>query len=68
MQETHLDVNLIIQAFQDKLSQATTDLVIKDATIKQLQLMVQQLQSTSHSHDDFEAPSQTQVQSTKKDK
>ena len=35
-QETGLDVNLIIASFQEKLSQLTTELVVKDATIKQL--------------------------------
>jgi hypothetical protein len=35
-QETGLDVNLIISSFQEKLAQLTTELVVKDATIKQL--------------------------------
>lgn len=35
-QESNLDVNLIIMSFQEKLSQLTTELVIKDATIKHL--------------------------------
>lgn len=34
--ESGLDVNLIIASFQEKLSQLTTELVVKDATIKQL--------------------------------
>lgn len=65
MQEPNLDVNLIIQTFQEKLSQLTTDLVVKEATIKQLNLIIQQLEN--HTNDDgFSVPAQTQ--STKKDK
>jgi len=33
---TNLDVNLIIACFQEKLAQLTTELVVKDATIRQL--------------------------------
>jgi hypothetical protein len=35
-QSSGLDVNLIIASFQEKLAQLTTELVVKDATIKQL--------------------------------
>lgn len=35
-QSSGLDVNLIISSFQEKLAQLTTELVVKDATIKQL--------------------------------
>lgn len=35
-QNNGLDVNLIIASFQEKLAQLTTELVVKDATIKQL--------------------------------
>lgn len=43
MQDTNLDVNLIIQSFQEKLNQLTTDLIVKEATIKQLSMQIQQL-------------------------
>ncbi len=33
--DSNLDVNLIIAVFQEKLSNLMTDLVIKEATIKQ---------------------------------
>jgi len=33
---TNLDVNLIIACFQEKLAQLTTELIVKDATIRQL--------------------------------
>ena len=32
----NLDVNLIIASFQEKISQLMTEIVVKDATIKQL--------------------------------
>jgi hypothetical protein len=58
MNNQELDVNLIIQSFQEKLTQMTTELVIKDATIKQLTLQLQQIQQ-----DTFQVP-----ETTKKDK
>jgi len=51
MQESNLDVNLIIQAFQEKVSQLTTDLVVKEAAIKQLTAIVAQLQNHTHEED-----------------
>jgi hypothetical protein len=41
MNEQNLDVNLIIQSFQEKISQLVTELVVKDATIKQLSLQLE---------------------------
>jgi hypothetical protein len=35
-----LDTNLIISCFQEKLSQLTTELVVKEATIKQLTIII----------------------------
>jgi hypothetical protein len=58
MNEQNLDVNLIIQSFQEKLSQVMTELVVKDATIKQLTLQLQQTQEGI-----FQVP-----ETTKKDK
>jgi hypothetical protein len=57
MQESNLDVNLIIQTFQEKVSQLITELVVKEATIKQLSLQIQQLQNPSVK-DDFEVPTE----------
>jgi len=34
--DSGLDMNLVISSFQEKLAQLTTELVVKDATIKQL--------------------------------
>jgi len=42
-QDQGLDVNLIIAGFQEKLSQTMTELVVKDATIKQLLLQIEKL-------------------------
>ena len=53
MNEQNLDVNLIMQAFQDKVSQMITELVIKEATIKQLTMQLSQMQVPV---DDFEMP------------
>jgi hypothetical protein len=33
---SNLDVNLILQAFQDRLAQLNSELIIKEATIKHL--------------------------------
>jgi hypothetical protein len=57
MQESNLDVNLIIQTFQEKVSQLVTELVVKEATIKQLSLQIQQLQAPS-AKDDFVVPAE----------
>lgn len=35
-QNQEIEVNLIIQSFQEKISQLTTEVVIKEATIRQL--------------------------------
>ncbi len=67
MQESNLDVNLIIQTFQEKLSQFTTDLVIKEATIKQLTNVIQQLEAQVN-NDGFSAPTEPIIQTPKKDK
>jgi hypothetical protein len=53
MNEQNLDVNLIMQAFQDKVSQMITELVIKEATIKQLTMQLSQMQAPV---DEFEIP------------
>jgi len=67
MQEANLDVNLIIQTFQEKLSQLTTDLVIKEATIKQLTNVIQQLEAQVN-NDGFSVPTTPVIQTPKKDK
>jgi hypothetical protein len=61
MNDQNIDINLIVQSFQERISQLTTEVVIKDATIKQLTL---QLNKTQLQSDGFEAP----VESIKKEK
>lgn len=41
--DSNLDVNLIIAVFQEKLSSLMTDLVIKEATIKQQANIIKRL-------------------------
>jgi uncharacterized protein YoxC len=53
MQENNLDINLVIQTFQEKVNQLMNDLIIKEATIKQLLAQIQHLQV---SQDDFINP------------
>lgn len=36
MQDQNIDVNLVIQSFQERITQLTMEIVVKDATIKQL--------------------------------
>lgn len=38
-----LDVNTLIQAFNEKIAQLTTEVIVKEATIKQLNIEVQTL-------------------------
>ena len=53
MNEQNLDINLIMQAFQEKVSQLITELVVKEATIKQLTMQLAQMQAPV---DAFEVP------------
>jgi hypothetical protein len=41
MQDQNIDVNLIIQSFQEKITQLVTENVVKEATIKQLMLQIE---------------------------
>lgn len=45
MQENNLDINLVIQSFQEKVNQLITENVVKDATIKQLSAQIDSLMS-----------------------
>ena len=61
MNDQNIDINLIVQSFQERISQLTTEVVVKDATIKQLTLQLTENQSQN---DGFEIP----IESTKKEK
>jgi hypothetical protein len=60
MNEQNLDVNLIIQSFQEKVSALVTEIVVKDATIKQLNAMLVEMNNHTHENEN--------VTETKKDK
>lgn len=60
MNDQNIDVNLIIQSFQERISQLITEVVVKEATIKQLLAQIPRVQTQS---DVFETPT-----NTKKDK
>lgn len=47
MQDQNLDVNLIIQSFQEKINQLMTESIVKDATIKQLSAQLQAMSEVS---------------------
>lgn len=47
MQDQNLDINLIIQVFQDKVTQLMMENIIKDATIKQLTNQIEMLSTPS---------------------
>lgn len=51
LQEQNLDVNLVIQAFQDRVNQLMTEMIVKDATIKQLTAQIEQLNSPNQEQD-----------------
>lgn len=56
MNEQNLDINLVIQSFQEKVNQLTTELVIKEATIKQL---MNQIQANQTEIVGFETPTES---------
>lgn len=41
--ENNIDANLIIQVFQEKLNQLNTELVVKEALIRHLNVQIQDL-------------------------
>lgn len=43
MQDRNLDINLIVQSFQEKINQLMTETIVKDATIKQLTAQIQSM-------------------------
>jgi hypothetical protein len=59
MQDQNLDINLVIQVFQEKVSQLMMEGIVKDATIKQLTNQIEMLSTPS---------SKEEVKEIKKDK
>jgi hypothetical protein len=56
MNESNLDINLIVQSFQERIGLLITEVVVKEATIKQLTMQLQQKQEQS---DGFDTPLET---------
>jgi hypothetical protein len=56
MNESNLDINLIVQSFQERIGLLITEVVVKEATIKQLTMQLQQKQEQS---DGFDMPAET---------
>jgi hypothetical protein len=56
MNESNLDINLIVQSFQERIGLLITEVVVKEATIKQLTMQLQQKQEQS---DGFDMPLET---------
>lgn len=56
-----LDVNILIQTFNEKLASLTTELVVKEVTIKQLNLEIKKMM------DVIRAPKTNKKQEEKKD-
>lgn len=48
MQEQNLDINIVIQSFQEKVSQLMIENIVKDATIKQLSSRIEELEKTTN--------------------
>jgi hypothetical protein len=42
-ESSNLDINLVIASFQEKLTQVMTELIVKEATIKQLLAHIEKL-------------------------
>jgi hypothetical protein len=47
-EDSNLDVNIIISTFQEKLSSLMTELVIKEATIKQQSNIIRRLKGQNY--------------------
>lgn len=44
MDETNVDVGILIQTFSEKINQLSNDLILKEAVIKQLMLKINELE------------------------
>lgn len=42
-----IDVNILIQVFNEKISSLMTDIIVKDTTIRQLTMKIEALEKTS---------------------
>lgn len=60
--DNNLDVNLIIQSFQEKVTQLMVEIVVKDATIKQLTDQIRQMKKPSWQSPQVDANDQNNVE------
>jgi hypothetical protein len=48
--ENNLDVNMLVQVFNERIAQMSSDLVVKDTIIRQLSARIEELEHSDHSH------------------
>ena len=60
MNDQNIDINLIIQSFQERISQLINEVIVKEATIKQLsQQLLSIMHTQAESNNDLEDSSNT---------
>jgi len=47
--ENNLDVNILVQVFNERIAQMSSDLIVKDTLIRQLTAKIEELESESNS-------------------
>lgn len=47
--ENNLDVNVLVQVFNERIAQMSSDLIVKDTLIRQLTAKIEELESDSGS-------------------
>jgi ribosomal protein S6 len=49
LMENNLDVNILVQVFNERIAQMSSDLIVKDTLIRQLTAKIEELESESNS-------------------
>lgn len=47
--ENNLDVNVLVQVFNERIAQMSSDLIVKDTLIRQLTAKIEELESEANS-------------------
>jgi len=47
--ENNLDVNILVQVFNERIAQMSSDLIVKDTLIRQLTAKIEELESEANS-------------------
>ena len=47
--ENNLDVNILVQVFNERIAQMSSDLIVKDTLIRQLTAKIEELESENNS-------------------